>query len=57
MTAPDYLEGAIPYPEDAIKEYTEKGWWLNLTYGDVLDQSVARDPDKLAVIDDHVRLT
>ena len=52
-----YLEGAAPYAAEAIKEYTEQGWWLNLTYGDILDRSVSRDPDKVAVIDDQTRLT
>lgn len=57
MSSQAYLEGANPYPPEAIKKYTEKGWWLNLTYGDVLDRSVGRDPNQIAVIDHHVRLT
>jgi 2,3-dihydroxybenzoate-AMP ligase len=52
-----YLEGALPYPEEAIREYVAKGWWLNLTYGDLLDRAAQRNPDKLAVIDERVRLT
>jgi non-ribosomal peptide synthetase component E (peptide arylation enzyme) len=52
-----YLEGANPYPEGIIKEYTAKGWWLDLTYGDVLDRAAERYPDKMAVIDDRTSLT
>lgn len=52
-----YLEGANPYPGEIIEEYTAKGWWLNQTYGDVLDRSCALYPDKLAVIDDRKSLT
>jgi non-ribosomal peptide synthetase component E (peptide arylation enzyme) len=53
----DYLEGATPYPADVIREYTEKGWWLNLTFGDVLDRSVERGAQKTAVIDSRTRMT
>lgn len=52
-----YLEGANPYSPEFIKEYAEKGWWLNLTFGDVLDRSAERTPDKTAVIDEKGSLT
>ena len=57
MERQSYLEGAVPYPPEAIREYVEKGWWLNLTFGDVLDRSVTNHAEKTAVIDDRVRLT
>ena len=57
MAEATYLEGAIPYPKEIIKEYTAKGWWDNLTYGDVLDRSAALYPDKIAVVDERNRLT
>ena len=57
MPDADYLEGANPYPSSAIEQYTAQGWWLGLTYGDILDRSAARYPDKLAVIDERTRLT
>lgn len=53
----EYLEGAVPYPAEAIKEYVAKGWWLNLTYGDLLDRATQASPHKLAVIDQRVKLT
>ena len=52
-----YLEGFIPYKEEVIKEYTAKGGWLNLTYGDLLDRAATRYPDKIAVVDEKNRLT
>jgi non-ribosomal peptide synthetase component E (peptide arylation enzyme) len=52
-----YLEGAVPYPPDVIRKYTERGWWLNMTFGDVLDRSSGRYPEKIAVIDERIRLT
>ena len=53
----DYLEGANPYPPEVIKEYVDKGWWKNRTYGDILDRSAATYPDNIAVIDDRTQLT
>jgi 2,3-dihydroxybenzoate-AMP ligase/mycobactin salicyl-AMP ligase len=52
-----YLEGFEPYRDEAIKEYTENGAWLNLTYGDLLDRAAAQHPDRVAVIDERHRLT
>ncbi len=57
MDRGDYLEGATPYPPEAIKEYAAKGWWLNQTYGDLLDHSASLYPDKLAVIDEKTEVT
>ena len=57
MSKRAYLEGATPYPPDVIEEYAAKGWWLNLTYGDLLDRSTSLYPDKLAVIDERTQLT
>jgi non-ribosomal peptide synthetase component E (peptide arylation enzyme) len=52
-----YLQGAVPYPDEAIEAYVAKGWWLNLTYGDILDRSAQRYPDKPAVIEDRSTIT
>ena len=53
----DVPEGATPYPPEIIEEYTSKGWWQNLTYGDLLDRAAAAYPDKRAIIDARVELT
>lgn len=52
-----YLEGAVPYPRDMVEEYTTKGWWLNQTYGDMLDRTVELHGDRMAVIDERTSLT
>ena len=52
-----FLEGFTPYREEVIKEYTENGGWLNLTYGDLLDRAASQHPDRVAVIDERHRLT
>jgi non-ribosomal peptide synthetase component E (peptide arylation enzyme) len=57
MSKTNYLEGATPYPPDVIEVYAAKGWWLNMTYGDLLDRSASLYPDKLAVIDENSQLT
>lgn len=51
------MEGAVPYPADVIRHYTERGWWQGLTFGDALDRSVKNRPDRTAVIDGRTRLT
>ncbi|PKN29586.1 MAG: hypothetical protein CVU64_07445 [Deltaproteobacteria bacterium HGW-Deltaproteobacteria-21] len=53
----DILKGVRPYSNEALRRYTENGAWLNLTYGDLLDRAVARNPDRMAVIDDSTRLS
>ena len=52
-----YLEGFIPYEEKVIKKYRGIGAWRDLTYGDLLDRATRKFPDKIAVIDDRIRLT
>ena len=52
-----YLPGFIPYKKEIIEEYTKNGAWLNLTYGDLLDRAAARNPDRMAVMDDSTRLS
>jgi len=52
-----YLEGFEPYSERVIKEYTENGAWLYVTYGDLLDRAAAQHPDRIAVIDERHRVT
>ena len=57
MVQSDYLEGANPYPPEVIKEYVDKGWWENRTYGDILDHCAADYPNHIAIIDDRTQLT
>ena len=57
MTPKKTLEAFIPYSPELIREYTEKGAWEDLTYGDLLDRTTSRYPDNIAVIDARTRLT
>lgn len=57
MKEKSYLQGVVPYPDEMIEKYVAGGWWSNLTYGDILDRSAQRYPDKLAIIDDSVTIT
>ena len=51
------LEGFIgPNVEDE-KYYIANGWWRNITFGDVLDESAEKYPDKEAYTDNNLRLT
>lgn len=43
MVTKDYLPGVLPYSDEVIKEYTNIGAWLNVTYGDLLISSDQRD--------------
>jgi non-ribosomal peptide synthetase component E (peptide arylation enzyme) len=52
-----YLEGAVPYSQEVVEEYAAKGWWLNETYGDMLDHTVELHGDRIAVIDERTSLT
>ena len=57
MDSKRYLEGFIPYKQEAIEEFSKLGGWLNLTYGDLLDRAASQYPEKTAVVDDRNRLT
>jgi 2,3-dihydroxybenzoate-AMP ligase len=47
----DYLPGARPYSPKQIQEYTEKGYWLNETYEDLLQRAVKKFPSKTFIVD------
>jgi len=49
----DIISGWIPYTEEEIQRYVAKGYWPNLTVGEVLDRTAAKFPSKLAMVDDR----
>src|SRR3990172_11279562 len=51
------IEGFTPFPADKAKLYREKGYWQDLTLGDILDRAARTVPDKEAVWDQRVRVT
>lgn len=51
------LKGTIPYREEDVKRYIEKGWWRGITLGDLLDRAADMHPDKEAFVDRVSRYT
>ncbi|SHO52386.1 AMP-binding protein [Desulfopila aestuarii] len=51
------LEGTIPYREEDVKKYIDKGWWRGITLGDLLDRAADMHPDKEAFVDRTNRYT
>ncbi|MFC1905340.1 AMP-binding protein [Chloroflexota bacterium] len=52
----DIIQGWQPYTDEEIERYTSKGFWQNLTVGDVLDRNAINIPDKMAIADDKVEI-
>ncbi len=53
----NYLVGAFSYSDSVIKEYTSQGFWLNMTYGDILDRHTELYPDRTAFIEDNTNFS
>lgn len=51
------IEGFTPFPDDKAALYRQKGYWQDLTLGDVLDRNARLFPDKEAVWDQRVRVS
>ncbi|MFC2008242.1 AMP-binding protein [Chloroflexota bacterium] len=45
------MEGVKSYPEEAVKEYQEKGWWIGTTLIDAFNRTCDIYPEKEAVIE------
>ncbi|MCO5101363.1 MAG: AMP-binding protein [Burkholderiaceae bacterium] len=45
------LEGCTPWPEAFAQRYRAAGYWRDITLGEMLERSMQRHPDKLAVVD------
>src|SRR5512136_555633 len=43
------LEGFVPYPDEFVKRYREKGYWIDKTIGQELDEAVAKYGDRVAL--------
>lgn len=53
----EIIKGWCSYTEEECKRYSEKGFWHNLTVGDLLDRNADLYPDKLAFADEKARVT
>jgi 2,3-dihydroxybenzoate-AMP ligase/mycobactin salicyl-AMP ligase len=51
------LEGFVPYEDKTAELYAARGWWLNITLGDMLDRACERYPDKEALVGPGKRYT
>lgn len=51
------MEGFTPFPEDLAKQYLEKGYWPNRTLGEFFDETVQCFQDKVAIVDERIRIT
>ncbi len=51
------MEGFIPWPPESVKEYTDKGYWKNLTVGETFDQTATRYPNKEVLVSEASRAT
>jgi 2,3-dihydroxybenzoate-AMP ligase len=43
------LEGFVPFPEEFIKKYKAKGYWIDKTLGEEFDEAVAKFGDRVAL--------
>ena len=43
------LEGFVPFPEDFVKRYQEKGYWIEKTLGEEFDEFVSQYADRVAL--------
>lgn len=51
------LTGCVPWPEEFARRYRECGYWRGITLFEMLRQSAARAPGKIALIDGERRLS
>ena len=51
------LEGCVPWPEELIKKYKEKGYWEDRAIGEVMEAAFERYHDKVAIISEDQRVT
>ena len=50
-TMKQLLEGFTPFKDDDADRYNKNGWWPGLTFGDILDRTAEKYPNKVAFID------
>jgi 2,3-dihydroxybenzoate-AMP ligase len=43
------LEGFVPFPDEFVKRYRDKGLWIDKTIGEELDDSVNKYSDRIAL--------
>lgn len=43
------IEGSVPYPEEFVKRYKEKGYWLDKTLGEEFDEFAKKYRERIAL--------
>ena len=43
------LEGFVPYPDEFVKRYREKRYWIDKTIAEELEESVIKYADRIAL--------
>ena len=51
------LEGFVPFPEEFVRKYRQKGLWVDRTIGEELDGAVATHSDRVALACGGERIT
>lgn len=57
MTVPDVLPGCPSWPAEFARYYREQGYWRGETFPRMLAERAAQHPQRLAITDEHRRLT
>lgn len=53
----EIIRGWCPYTDEEIRRYVSRGFWRNLTVGDLVDRNAALFPDKLAFADERAEVS
>jgi non-ribosomal peptide synthetase component E (peptide arylation enzyme) len=53
----EIIQGWHPYTDEEISRYVSRGFWRNITVGDLVDRNAALFPNKLALVDDATAVT
>ncbi|RWZ50824.1 2,3-dihydroxybenzoate-AMP ligase [Labedella phragmitis] len=56
MTEPT-RNGVVPWPLEDAARYRDRGWWRDRSIGEYVLEAADRDPDKIALVSEPVRLT
>ncbi len=51
------LEGCIPWPEDLARSYRDAGYWQEISLWQMLDSTIGRHPDKMAIVQGDRRVS
>ena len=50
------LKGCVPWPDEYASRYRQRGYWEGLSIGEALAQSIAKRPDRVALVQGKQRI-